>query len=436
MPDSPNSLSAWLKHCESSHPKEIDLTLDRVRDVKERLRIAFHAPVIVVAGTNGKGSTCAMLESIALKAGLRVGLYSKPHLRRFEERCRVNGAMVDGESLVPCFEAVERAREGTSLTYFEFTTLAIAKYLSQAPLDLVILEVGLGGRLDAVNAIDADCTIITSIDIDHTEYLGPTRESIGREKAGVMRPGRVAVVSDPRPPESVVDHAQHIGAHLRLPGRHFSWIADGPRWSWQGKDSTFSGLPCPRLKGRGQLQNAAGVLAALEALKEILPITEDAVAAGLADVTLPGRFQVLPGAPAIVLDVAHNPQSVKELAHNLREMGSFTSTQAVFGCMHDKDIRALLESISPLIDHWHFTDLPVARAATSRQLASMLMEALPQESKPSVFSCWENPRQAVEAAVQAARPDSRIVVFGSFHTVGGALDSESITRRSGSTHDR
>jgi dihydrofolate synthase/folylpolyglutamate synthase len=218
----PTTLSDWLARCERMHPREIDLTLERVRAVRERLGIRFEPPTVVVAGTNGKGSSCAMLESIALRAGYRVGLYSKPHLVHFEERCRVNGEMASAADLLPHFEAVEAARGDVSLTYFEFTLLVIARLLSLRPLDLVILEVGLGGRFDAVNVFDSDCAVITSIDIDHVEYLGSDRESIGREKAGVMRAGKPTVVSDPMPPQSVLDEAERVGVDLWRHGRDFN----------------------------------------------------------------------------------------------------------------------------------------------------------------------------------------------------------------------
>lgn len=312
----PSTLQDWLTRCEQLHPKEIDLTLERVASVAKRLNLVFQVPVISVAGTNGKGSTCAMLEAIALQAGYRVGLYAKPHLVHFEERCRVNGQMVAAGELLPHFEAVEAARGDTTLTYFEFTTLAIARLLSQAPLDLVILEVGLGGRLDAVNVVDADCAIITSIDLDHTEFLGPDRESIGHEKAHIMRPGKPVIVSDPLPPNSVLAYAKKIGADLWRSGVDFNCSGDKQQWAWGGRTRRYSGLAYPALRGANQLLNAAGVLAAFEALKDQLPITAQAVRAGFALVDLPGRFQIVPGQPTLVLDVAHNPHAVATLAQN------------------------------------------------------------------------------------------------------------------------
>ena len=290
------------------------MTLERVRQVAERLQLRFDAPVITVGGTNGKGSTCAMLETIALQAGYRVGLYIKPHLVHFEERCRINGEMASAQALLPHFEAVEAARGDIGLTYFEFTTLVIARTLSHTALDLVILEVGLGGRLDAVNVFDSDVAVITSIDIDHVDYLGPDRESIGREKAGIMRTGRPTVVSDPVPPQSVLDRAREIGADLWLFGRDFNYAGDKQQWSWAGRNKRFNGLAYPALRGANQLLNASGALAAFEALRERVPVSAQAVRAGLALVELPGRFQIVPGQPMLVLDVAHNPHAVATLA--------------------------------------------------------------------------------------------------------------------------
>jgi dihydrofolate synthase / folylpolyglutamate synthase len=417
----PTNLNDWLARCERLHPKEMDLTLERVQQVKERLALRFDAPVFTVAGTNGKGSTCAMLESIALQAGYRVGLYIKPHLVHFEERCRLNGQSVAAAELLPHFEAVEQARGNVSLTYFEFTTLAIARLMLLAPLDMVILEVGLGGRLDAVNAIDTDCAIITSIDIDHTEYLGSTREAIGFEKAGIMRAGRPAIVSDPVPPQSVIEHARQVGADLWLCGRDFNCSGDKQQWNWAGRAKRFNGMAYPALRGANQLLNASGVLAAFEAMRERLPVSAQAVRSGLALVELPGRFQIVAGQPTLVLDVAHNPHAVATLLQNLDQMGFYPRTHAVFGAMRDKDITAMLARMAPVVDAWYFTDLPVARAAKAQDLAS-LHQQLALKGPASVgVSCHGEPSDALSAALGRADPADRIVVFGSFTTVGGVL---------------
>jgi dihydrofolate synthase / folylpolyglutamate synthase len=411
------NLQDWLAHCERLHPKTIDMTLERTLAVRDRLGLHFDCPVITVAGTNGKGSTCAMLESILLAAGYRVGLYIKPHLVHFEERCRVGGQSVAEGALLPHFEAVEAARGDTTLTYFEFTTLVIMRYLSQQPLDVVILEVGLGGRLDAVNAIETDCAIVTSIDLDHTEYLGPDRESIGHEKSHIMRKGKPAIVSDPLPPASIAAYGNAIGADLWLVGRDFHHGGDRQQWSWAGRGKRLSGLAYPSLRGANQLVNAAGVIAALEALRERLPVSVQAIRQGLATVELPGRFQIVPGQPALVLDVAHNPHSVAALAANLDAMGFFPRTHAVFGAMHDKDLEGVVRRLAPIALDWYCTDLPVSRAASAETLSKIVLHVQPR----ATVSTHASPSHALSSALERADPADRILVFGSFHTVGGVL---------------
>jgi dihydrofolate synthase/folylpolyglutamate synthase len=306
-----------------------------------------------------------------------------------------------------------------SLSYFEFSMLAIFDVMMRSGLDVVILEVGLGGRLDSTNIIDADCAIITSIDLDHMEILGPDRESIGREKAGIMRTGKPVIVSDPMPPQSVLDHALEVGADLWCVGQDFNVSGDQQQWGWAGRGRRYSGLAYPALRGANQLVNAAGVLAALAALRQRLPITAQAVRNGLAFVELPGRFQIIPGQPTLVLDVAHNPHSVAALAANLDAMGYFPTTHAVFGAMADKDLAAMLAKVSPIVDRWYFTDLPLARAA--RGGALMAQWQAQNTRKDTAASSFADPVQALQAAIVAADPADRIVVFGSFHTVGGVL---------------
>jgi len=413
------TLDDWLAHCERLHPKHIELGLERVRAVAERMALRFDCPVFTVAGTNGKGSTCAMLEAILQQAGFRTGVYTSPHLVRFEERCRIRGEAVDASQLIAACARVEGARGDIALTYFEFTTLAILAVLARAGLDAVVLEVGLGGRLDAVNLIDADCAIITSVDIDHAELLGDTREQIGLEKAGILRTGRPAIVSDPVPPQSVIDRAQAIGADLWLAGRDFNYSGDKQQWAWAGRGRRYAGLAYPALRGANQLLNAAGVLAALEAMRARLPVTAQAVRLGLALVELPGRFQVVPGQPALVLDVAHNPHSVAALALNLDAMGFFPTTHAVFGAMADKDLAAMLTRMDPVIDRWYFTDLPLPRAASGAALQAAWQGV--SRRRDAAAQAFATPQQALQAAAASATPADRIVVFGSFHTVGGVL---------------
>jgi dihydrofolate synthase/folylpolyglutamate synthase len=417
------TLADWLDHCERLHPTSIEMGLDRVRTVADRMGIRFTCPVITVAGTNGKGSTCAMLEAILGESGYRTGVYTSPHLVHFEERLRLRGEAVTVDPLVQAFARVERARcqvpPDVSLTYFEFSTLAILDLLARAELDVVILEVGLGGRLDAVNIIDSDCAVITSVDLDHMEFLGPDRESIGREKAGVMRTGRPVIVSDPVPPQSVLDHAMEIGADLWRLGVDFNFSGDKQQWAWSGRGRRYAGMAYPALRGANQLLNASGVLAALTALRERLPVTAQAVRNGLAMVALPGRFQIVPGEPTLVLDVAHNPHAAAALAVNLDAMGFFPTTHAVFGAMADKDLVPMFERLNPIIDRWYFTDLPLGRAETGARLCTR-WESVNKRSDTSA-QAFSDPAQALRAAVDAANPADRIVVFGSFHTVGGVL---------------
>jgi len=417
----PTTLDDWLAHCERLHPQEIDMTLSRMVEMKARLNLRLNVPLVTVAGTNGKGSTCAMLEAIGLQAGYRVGLYIKPHFVHFEERCRLNGAMASAADLVQHFEAVEKARGDIALTYFEFTTLAILRLLSRADVDFIIVEVGLGGRLDAVNVFDTDCAVITSIDLDHMDYLGPDRESIGREKADIMRAGKPVIVSDPMPPASIAAHAAAVGADLWQIGRDFNYAGDKQQWGWAGRQKRFNALAYPALRGANQLLNASGAIAVFEALRDRLPITAQAIRNGLAIVELPGRFQIVPGQPAVVLDVAHNPHAVATLAQNLENMPYYPRTRAVFGVMKDKDIAAILTRMAPLVDEWHFCDLPLSRAATAAELeARHASLALKGPGPVTVFS-HPDPRSALVSALSVADPADRIVVFGSFYTVGGVL---------------
>ncbi|NCT96536.1 MAG: bifunctional tetrahydrofolate synthase/dihydrofolate synthase [Comamonadaceae bacterium] len=429
VPDHPVTLADWLAHAERLHPQAIDMGLERVMTVARRMGLQLSCPVITVAGTNGKGSTCAMLESIYTQSGYRTGVYSSPHLVHFEERCRIAGEVVSADTLVPAMAEVDVARRGqggepeVSLTYFEFTTLAILRTIAREAVDVAILEVGLGGRLDAVNILDADCAVITSIDLDHMALLGPDRESIGREKAGIMRTGRPVVVSDPAPPQSLIDHAREIDAELWRVGVDFHVAGDQQQWGWAMHPShggrRYSGLAYPALRGANQLLNAAGALAAIEALRGRLPVTAQAVRTGFVLVELPGRFQIVPGRPALVLDVAHNPHSVAALAANLDAMGFYPRTHAVFGAMADKDLGTMLARIAPLIDRWYLTDLPLPRASRAADLKP-LVEGLKGPGGRDA-SLHRDPREALTAALSAADPADRILVFGSFYTVGGVL---------------
>jgi dihydrofolate synthase/folylpolyglutamate synthase len=424
MNSMPSNLADWLSTLESRHPKAIDMGLERVARVRDALGLKLDCPVITVGGTNGKGSTCAMLEAILLQAGYKVGLYTSPHLINFNERARVAGEIASDEALVEQFAAVEAARGDVSLTYFEFTTLAILRLFAQAGLDAVILEVGLGGRLDAVNVIDADVAVVTSVDIDHTEYLGVTREQIGYEKAGIFRAGRPAICSDPVPPQSLIDHAARIGADLWLLGRDFNYSGDKQQWNYGGRSQRRNALGYPGLRGANQLLNACAALAALEALRDRLPLGAQEVRSGLAMVELPGRFQVLPGRPTVILDVAHNPHAAAALAQNLGNMGFHPYTYAVFGVMADKDIDGIIAHMKPQVDHWCVTDLPMARAARAADIADRLSEAGVDGSAADAehsISTFASPAEAYANARSRAGENDRIAVFGSFLTVAGVI---------------
>ncbi|HWW70932.1 MAG TPA: bifunctional tetrahydrofolate synthase/dihydrofolate synthase [Duganella sp.] len=421
MSNLPTTLPAWLALLEARHAETvINMGLDRVLAVKERLQLSFSCPVIMVAGTNGKGSTCAMLESVLLRAGYKVGLYIKPHFLDFNERARINGELASDAVLVDAFNAVEAARGDTALTYFEFTTLAIMKLLAGAGMDVVILEVGLGGRLDAVNIVDADVAIVTSVDIDHTDYLGDTREKIGFEKAGIFRPGKTAICSDPVPPQSLIDHANAIGADLWLMGRDFNYSGDKQQWNYGGRSQRRNSLAYPSLRGANQILNATAVLAALEALKLELPVGAQEVRTGLVTVELPGRFQVLPGRPAVILDVAHNPHAASALNQNLGNMGFHPYTYAVFGSMHDKDIDGVIAAMSEHVDHWCLATLPSPRAASASELAAKVQIVQPEKSERTI-NIFDDPAAAYANAVSRAGENDRIVVFGSFLTVAGVM---------------
>jgi dihydrofolate synthase/folylpolyglutamate synthase len=420
----PTTLPDWLALLESRHAEvHINMGLDRVRAVKQKMGLKFDCPVIMVAGTNGKGSTCAMLESILLRAGYKVGLYIKPHFLDFNERARIGGELASDAALIEAFNAVEARRGAIDLTYFEFTTLAIMHLLAGSGLDVAILEVGLGGRLDAVNVIDADVAIVTSVDIDHTDFLGTTRDEIGFEKAGIFRPGKAAICSDPVPPATLVAHAEAIGADLGLLGRDFNYAGDKQQWNYGGRAQRRNSLAYPSLRGANQLLNASAALAALEVLKLELPVGAQEVRTGLVVVELPGRFQVLPGRPTVILDVAHNPHAASALAQNLGNMGFHPYTYAVFGVMQDKDIAGVIAPLAQYVDHWCIAELPSPRSAHTDELAQTLAELAPADAKPGERSvtAFPNPATAFANAMSLAGENDRIVVFGSFYTVAGVM---------------
>lgn len=417
------TLADWLAYLETTHSKAIDLGLERVQVVKQAMAVEFSCPIIIVGGTNGKGSTCAMLEAILLQAGYRVGLYTSPHLLHFNERMRIAGKSVSDQALIASFQKIEQARADISLSYFEFTTLAAIQLFADTPLDVVVFEVGLGGRLDAVNVLDADVAIVTSVDLDHTDYLGDTREKIGFEKAGIYRSGQTAICGDPVPPQSLVQHAEKIAADLWLFGRDFNYAGDQQQWNFNGRGQRRNALGYPSLRGANQLLNASCVLAALQALRMRLPVSAQDVRTGLATVDLPGRFQVLPGRPTVILDVGHNPHAAATLAHNLDNMGFHPYTYAVFGMMQDKDIEGVIAHLKDKIDHWCVTDLPLPRAASATKLKEKLTSAYGATlNDQQSIACFESPALAFANAMSRAGENDRIMVFGSFLTVAGVME--------------
>jgi len=425
-PDAAANLSDWLQYLESIHATAIDMGLDRVRQVADRMQLSLPGVKFVVGGTNGKGSTCAMLEAILLAAGYKVGLYTSPHLIDFNERARVNGQIASDQDLITQFQAVEAARGDVSLTYFEFTTLAILRLFSQSRLDAVVLEVGLGGRLDAVNIVDADCSIVTSVDLDHTDWLGDTREKIGFEKAHIYRSGRPAICSDPVPPQSLLDHVEAIGADLWLFGRDYNYSGDRQQWAYGGREQRRSGMAYPALRGANQLLNASAALAALESVRDRLPVQQQAVRLGLLQASLPGRFQILPGQPTVILDVAHNPHAAAVLAQNLDNMGFHPYTHAVFGMLNDKDLAGVVAKFGSRVDYWYCAGLPGPRGTPAQALADQVAAALPPlpagSESPSIQP-YADPAQAFAAARERAGENDRIVIFGSFLTVASVLQA-------------
>lgn len=415
-----NSLADWLGYLEQLNPKTIDLGLERVAEVRQRLNLAPAFPIITVAGTNGKGSTCAMLEAILLAAGYRVGLYTSPHLLRYNERVRIDGVEVTDEALCRAFAAIELARGDIALTYFEFGTLAAVWLFMQSGLDAAILEVGLGGRLDAVNVFDAECAAITSVDLDHMDYLGDSREQIGFEKAGIFRGGRPAVCGEPDLPASVAAHASQVGANLRLIGRDFGYDSLEPHhWRFWSGDGQRMTLPYPALRGVYQLGNAAVCLAVLEQLRAQLPVAHDDIRRGLLEAVVKGRFQILPGRPQRIFDVAHNPHAARALAANLRTMPPTGKTIAVFAMLRDKDIAGVVQAMKQRIDLWLVAGIDQARGAS----ADEVLRVLAQEGLAEKAEVFASVADAYRHACDMAAEDDKILTFGSFHTVAEAMTS-------------
>ena len=417
----PQNLADWLAYIEALHPKSIAMGLARVAQVAAQLKLNPEFPIITVGGTNGKGSTCAMLTEMYLAAGYTVGCYTSPHLTRFNERIKINGLEVVDAHLCVAFSAVETARGDTQLTYFEMGTLAAMWLFMRTNLEVCILEVGLGGRLDAVNLFDANCSIVTSIDFDHMEFLGDTRDKIGFEKAGIFRKSKPAICGDANPPQSLTRHAQQINANFAAIGQDFTAKKTTAGWQYvnksQSKNQTLA-LPKPSLVGDFQLSNAACAVHAVMQLQNILPVAETSIRAGLQAVQLVGRFHTLSTEPLIIADVAHNPHAARSLAHNLETIPCAGRTFAVFGMLRDKDIAGVCSVMLPHIDSWVLADIDHARGAKAVDLETYLTVLKCQ--KP--ITVCKDLQNALTNACQAATKNDRIVVFGSFYTVAAAMD--------------
>jgi len=416
-PDLTATLPEWLAYIERVHPKSIEMGLTRVAAVRDALKLDASFTVITVGGTNGKGSACAMLEAIFDEADYRVGCYTSPHLTRYNERVRVARAEASDADLVRALAAVDAARGEIALTYFEFSTLAAMWLFANMTVDVAVLEVGLGGRLDAVNVFDADCALVMSVALDHMDYLGDTREAIGAEKSGIFRSGRPAICADRDPPRSLLDYAAATGAKLLVIGRDFDSEADARQWRYWGPRGERHGLPHPGLRGDYQIFNAAAALAALDELRERIPVTANDIRTGLLTAENPGRFQVLPGRPTVILDVAHNPAAATALARNLARMPRGGRTFAVFAMLEDKDVRGVIDAVKQRIDEWLVSSIDEPRGAN----AVFLRDELARSGISDHVSTCETIADAYRSACDRAGQDDRIVVFGSFHTVAAVL---------------
>jgi len=416
-----STLEEWLQWQERLHPKSIDLGLERPRKILNRLKLNTPKHLtITVAGTNGKGSTVALLESILLAAGYRVGSYTSPHLLRYNERIKIDGTPVTDALICHAFEQLDQARGETSLTYFEFATLAAMSIFQQERVDIALLEVGLGGRLDAVNLLDPDLAIITAIDIDHTAWLGVDRESIGREKAGIMRRGQMVICSDPHPPSSLIEWAETIGARLELLEQDYRYsVMDDGSWNLRHPLRALEGLPRPNLVGEAQYQNAAGAIAGLLSLGKRIQISSTNIAKGLQGVTLMGRFQKIVDSPEVIVDVAHNPQSARHLADNIGNRSCHGQRYAVVAMLADKEQLESLTALSGLFDHWMVAGIDGERGDSGERVMAIIESELSEEA-----NCFENAEKAYRYARNLAAKSDQIVVFGSFFTVADILRLE------------
>lgn len=418
MSKTPGDLAGWLDYISAQHSSEIELGLDRLRRVAEALKLKpFNCPVITVAGTNGKGSSVSALEKFYTAAGYLTGCYTSPHLTIFNERIRVGCNFASDDELCQAFAMINAARGDTSLTYFEFATLAALILFELSNPDIVLLEVGLGGRLDATNLFPADLALITCIGIDHADWLGHDRETIAVEKAGIIHPGKTVVIADPEAPASLLEIAYDRAQRVFLINQDFHYELEQADWSWQWNKKVLAELPLPGFSGRAQLNNIAGVLMCITVLQSRLPVSDEILYKTLPKLSLPGRFQVIQGKPLIVLDVAHNPDSTALLAENLREQTILGETYAVVAMLKDKDIMASLSHVSSEIDYWYVAGLPVPRGESADIIRKIAQKISPNKCIHTFLSVDE----AWKQALKEARGKDRILVFGSFHTVGAII---------------
>ncbi len=413
-----DSLQGWLEWQESLHPLAIDLGLERAAQVFRALHPdGVKPPTITVAGTNGKGSCIAYLEAIYRAQGYKTGAYTSPHILKYNERIKIDGTPVADEVICEAFARIEAVRGGTTLSYFEFGTLAALDIFRRAGLDVQLLEVGLGGRLDAVNIVDPDVAVITSIGIDHVDWLGKTRESIGREKAGIFRAATPAIVGDPEPPASLLQTARDKNALLFCIGKDYGYQKQASGWEWFAKDLRMAQLPEPGLKGEHQFRNASAAILAVHKLNETLPVSDSSIRQGLANVRLDGRFQLIDGEIPVLLDVGHNPQAVKTLVDYLNETFPGRRIHAVFSMMKDKDIAGVLDIMNPLVYDWFFAPLVNPRAATE----SIMREIFGQSPVDKVYFGFKGFADAFDAAKNQSQPGDLLLVFGSFFLVSDCL---------------
>lgn len=418
----PSALADWLTYLESLHPKTIEMGLERIERVRSKLELIPQFPIIVVGGTNGKGSVCAMLESILVCAGYETGCYTSPHLLRYNERVRINKNEVDDKSLCDAFAQIDTARKDchTSLTFFEFGTLAALHVFVQAHVDVAILEVGLGGRLDAVNLFDADCAILTNIDFDHMDYLGDTREKIGFEKAAIFRKNKPAICAEADIPHSVYQQAEKTEAKFFRLNQEFGFSNKNTQWDYWGPNGKRHSLPFPALRGAKQLQNASACLTALDTLHELLPVSMQEIRLGLGEAVIPGRFQVVSTQPMIILDVAHNPAAAAVLSQNLASTKPSGHTYAVFSMLQDKDIQGVVQTLKDHIDFWLVCAVDSARAAPIDYLVNEIHKAGVAGNEDAIRQFADCVAAYVFACEHAGKND-RICAFGSFYTVSGVL---------------